>query len=494
MNDKKDKFDDDLIAGLRLARKKALNFVLVCKGTNVLKAFVQKKTILSGQVKEARTATGGNLVIEGVVQQVADEMVFNVVGDQPSLRIAAFRDYIKDNSGLKIKPVFKVVKELPTVVDDGPDDLANDLEGDENETEEGTGNDAGNVQPNAPAPPAAEIPSQEIPPPPPVAAEPTNEIPEAPPGPSTEDLEKIAALRAKVAELTPTIKKAATTAPTRAQEMMSAVAAFKTAAKSEVLKDAQETYAALAKILKEMMTPTVTPPVPNAPPPPQPVATNEESEQNEAQTQEPTPSTENPAKGRWEQEIDRLEGDYLENLPKADSKLASQMRTIFAYATEQAEAGNYDKALAGLKRLEPLIEQASTGTGAASEVAAGIVEKRKFLVSRWSRIPSEINDNLRPIEVAVEDQVPSENANELVSEIKDYLKSFYGNMQNAIDDAIQTGDNKFKKASQLISSFRDEVLANELVRHVDANRLGVKSKVQAILLKALDEMQANLAG
>lgn len=488
----KDKIDEDLKEGIKAARKKPVNFALICKGTSVLKAIVQKK-ILSSDVKAAKTETGGSIVWEGVVTQEGDELVFSVLGEEPAVRLPAFKDLLNEQSGLKTKPRFKVVPALPIVPDDD--------EG--GQTEAIKSQNAG---------PTAEVPN-----PPPSNAEteqespetessesevatPKSSIPEAPPMPSSGDLEKIAALRAKMAELAPAIKKAAAAAPTRAGDIAAAVAAFKTAASAVNVPASQATLGNLAKLLKEITASLAPPPPPVVEPNQPPTNNGGESEEQEQQAQEqqqepPTaPRVPSDAEMRYNQQIGELQPRYLASIQKADSVLAGQMRAIFAYVTEQAEAGSFEKALAAIKRLGPMVDQAEMGTGAASEISSDIVAKRKFLLERWRNIPSEINDRLRPIEAEIERQVPAENAKELVTEMQSYLRDFYGEIRDALDKAIVSGDSEFTQAMKLIDTFRDEVRANELVQHIDTNRLGVKVKVQNILLQALAEVEENLAG
>ena len=82
-----------------------------------------------------------------------------------------------------------------------------------------------------------------------------------------------------------------------------------------------------------------------------------------AKANETAPPADNALAQRWNDEFAALEPRYLEALKKADDQLASQLKVLFAFATEQAEAGDHARALRGLERLAPLVQQALDSTG-----------------------------------------------------------------------------------------------------------------------------------
>ena len=110
--------DEKLAQGLKQARKKPRNFVLLGKGTSVLKLIVDKKPIKAGAIQDARAEYKANLVLKGVVEGDGAELVFKVVGEEPTIKIPAFRDYISEQTDLKVKPRFQVVPELAEINDD----------------------------------------------------------------------------------------------------------------------------------------------------------------------------------------------------------------------------------------------------------------------------------------------------------------------------------------------------------------------------------------
>jgi len=71
----------------------------------------------------------------------------------------------------------------------------------------------------------------------------------------------------------------------------------------------------------------------------------------------------------------------------------SKMRAWLAAAKEKGEAGEYQKAIAILDRLDSMCETARKGSGPSDTdaISKGIVEKRKFLIERWQQIPPQLN-------------------------------------------------------------------------------------------------------
>ena len=87
-----DALDEELAQGLKQARKKPRNFVLLGKGTTVLKLIIDKKPIKSSDVQEAKKATKATTVVSGVVVGDGADLVFKLVGEEPSFKTAAFKD------------------------------------------------------------------------------------------------------------------------------------------------------------------------------------------------------------------------------------------------------------------------------------------------------------------------------------------------------------------------------------------------------------------
>ncbi len=448
-------FDKELIEGLRQAKTKPRNFAIIVKGAKVLKLIVKKKPIKPAEVQEAKTEVKGTGYYQGVCQgEGGAEMVFSLVGEEPSVKATQFKELIAEQTGLTIKPRFAVVTELQEVNDDSPESGA---------PQETPSSSGGPPQVNELAPPPA-------PPPPP------------------KDLSAEAkALMAALNKLATPIKDAVASNPARRNDIVGLVAKFKKELGEEQLAVATESLKSLATLLKELG------PKPQSP---EQSVVQSPSEQPQQPKQSQQPSA-NPLEGRWNQEYPPVHTQYLEALKKADSKLASQLKVVYTYATEQAEALAYDRALQGLQRLAPLIAQALAVVGqggASSEIASGIVEKRKFLASRWDQIPKEVASDLNALKTAISQSVPDENPDELVARINEYLKDFWSDMRDEIDKAINSGDSTYKSAITAIKDFKAEVGQNPMVQHLERNKVGADLSVEGILMSALQEVQDNLAG
>jgi hypothetical protein len=501
--------DEELSKNLKAARKKARNFVMVLKGTRLVGLIVSKKSIKAGEKAAAKAEFKGNAFVEGVVVGEGAELVFKIQGapgGEPGVKIAQFKDFVDEQAGMKIKPRFEMVSELQ-VVDE------NEEEGSENEEDEG-----GNV-PNAPPPPQSkgnEVPpapiappppqskGNEVPPAPPAPPPPTqnkgNDVPPSPPpAPPSSPTDEMKGLIAAMNKLSDQIKDAAAKNPNQKGELLKHVAAFQAQAKSGDAQGAKASLLAVGTLLKQLsgtspVTPPPAPPVAPSPPesssqvPPAPTPPSPPESSSQVPPA-PTPPPPDRAAVDWEREFARIEPRYLEALKTSTSDAASKLRVVFTYATEQAEARAFDKALGALKRLEPLldaVQQAPSG-GPAGEIEKGIVEKRKFMLTRMKAIPGEIQPSLNKLKDAITREVPEENADELAKAIESALKDFYAQIQEEIDDAINAGNSK------ILAGLKNRVLGNQLIEHLYTNPLAEGAAFRDSLIDALDEIEQKLA-
>jgi hypothetical protein len=464
--------DDELIEGLRQAKKKPRNFAVVLKGSKVLKLIVRKKPIKTQEILEAKSEVKGTDYIQGVCQgDGGAEIVFRVVGPEPGVKAPQFKELIAEQTGLTIKPRFESVKELQEVNDDGPDD---------GPSENVTATDTTAT---------TETTAQQ------------NEIPEAPPL-QTEQVSEAKALLAKLNKIAPAIQTAVTNHPNRKNDVLGLAAKFKKEVADSQFDGAKETMKGLATLLKELSVP----PQSSQSTTPQPGQTQTQETQTQEtqaqetqaqQTEQPQQQNENPLAGRWEQEFPKVEEEYLAALKKADDKLASQLRVLHTFATEQAEAGAYDRAFKAVDRLKPLLQQALSSQGpggAAGEIAEGTVAKRRFLLDRFNRIPGEVKANLRPLRAKIAEEVPDEDPKQLVDGIETMLGEFYGEMREAIDESINAGDGDYAAAVKKIDELKKRVRSDGLVQLLMRDPLKSGVNVEELLLSALGEVEGQLAG
>ena len=441
-----DPADKELADGLKGAKKKARNFAIILKGTKVVHLIVQKKSIKAGDLAGGKSEFGGNAVLQGVCQGDGADLVFKMIGEpgtEPPVKIAQFKELITEKTDLKIKPCFEMVLSLDPI--------------DEKEEDESEAEDA--------------VPKAVVPPPAPPPAPAAEAVP--PPAPAPADLMK--QLVAAMNKMGDGIKAAVVAVPARKTELLTQVAGFQTQVKAADADAAKASLLAVGKLIKEMTgaAPAAPPPPAAAAPVPPPVA----------------PPAPEPSKGaQWEKAFAEMEPRYLEALKSAPGDAASKLRVVFTYATEQAEAGQFDKALASLKRLEPLIAEALASPGKTPEIAAGTVEKRKFLLTRFKQIPGEIRPEVNKLKASIAREVPDEDPDELGSAIEASLQSFYDEIQDEIDKAINSGDMK------VMSGLKGRVMKNELISHLFDNPLTDGSKFRESLIGALEEVEAKLAG
>lgn len=216
-----DAVDEKLAQGLKQARKKARNFVLFGKGTSVLKLLVDKKPIKAGAIQEARAESKANVIIRGVVQGNGAELVFSVVGEEPGLKIAALREFLSEQSGMKFKPRFEVVPELAEI-----DDRDEETESDESSSED--------VVATTDAPP--------VPPPPP----PTGAVPAE---------QALAALIATMKSLAPHVQAFIQKSPDKRDAVVELMNEFQKRAKAGDVAGAKAIVTALGQAIKQSATP-----------------------------------------------------------------------------------------------------------------------------------------------------------------------------------------------------------------------------------------------
>jgi hypothetical protein len=215
-----DVLDEELALGLKQARKKPRNFVLLGKGGSVLKLIVSKKPIKPADVQAAKSECKATLVIAGIVQGEGAELTFKVVGEEPSVKIPALREYIGEQTGLKLKPTFQVVQEELKPVNDME-------EGPEAEGEESSGG-------------SVDSPASETPP-----------LPPPPPGGNETPADLLAPLVASMKSLAPHIQALIGKAPGRKDELLGLVGEFQAEVKKRDADAAKAVLTTIAQALKQ---------------------------------------------------------------------------------------------------------------------------------------------------------------------------------------------------------------------------------------------------
>ncbi len=216
--------DDELIEGLKDAKKSPRYFALIAKGVAPVKLLVQKKKFKEGALMKAKAEAKGNDVITGILEASGSDFAFKVVGEEPGVKTSKLKEFIAEQTEMTAKPRWELVNELPKLADD-------EDEADEADQQEPAASQAEDI-PNAPTPPPA-------PPPPPQA-----------PTPSANQLQ------AAMNKLSPQIQAAAKNHPDRKNELVQLLAAFQKQIASEPLDPARATLTQLVDLLKSLPSPT----------------------------------------------------------------------------------------------------------------------------------------------------------------------------------------------------------------------------------------------
>ncbi len=174
---------------------------------------------------------------------------------------------------------------------------------------------------------------------------------------------------------------------------------------------------------------------------------------------------------------------------------SDKIRAVLSFAQGKAETGDYAAALRALNSLEKLLVRAikdKTG-GGKDDIAAGIVEKRKFLITRWQKVPAEVKVELGNLKTAIAVNVPDEDPDELCGAIETSLDELIGEIQSAIDASIGAGDPGYATALKTIEQQKQKVQNHEIVQLLKKTPLISGERFEASVFSALDEVRDALA-
>ncbi len=195
------------------------------------------------------------------------------------------------------------------------------------------------------------------------------------------------------------------------------------------------------------------------------------------------------------QKFAELEPDYLEAVKAAPGNevaegLISRLKAIWNLAGAKAEGGAYPVALRAFEAVvkEDLFNKIKEARGSGAGIEKGLVEKRKFLVTRFQQILPVLNAEMAKLKVAITAELPEgEDPDELTTRIQSYLESFVGDLQDEIDDAITAGNMK------QVAGLRARIEGDEMLKHLLSNPFVDGAKFQSEVLDAVSEVEAKLA-
>lgn len=193
----------------------------------------------------------------------------------------------------------------------------------------------------------------------------------------------------------------------------------------------------------------------------------------------------------WSGEFARVEPQYLQVLG-TNPPDATKIRGVMAYCTEQAAAGAYDKAVAGLKRVEPLLDAAS---GAAKSAAPGAAGDLTPIANRWRAAHAAVTAELEEFRQALlaDEEIAGDPRFSFVqaasTEILNMLPPaapVNAALKGGAAPAVLTAVQAYRKNLDAAAAFA------KLESYTDDN-LGFKLEVRQMLTAALDEMESSLA-
>ncbi len=493
------------------------NFLLVCKGNKVTYLAVRKKPVKKNELNEAKKSGYKGEGYFGVITGKGMELVFNLSTADgytaEPVKDKILKDFLEEKANFKCKPTITIVETLPDIPFDD-EDLSNPLVArflalgeritqvlDMNPNAEGelkqttseirgllqdadfsaaeprvsaletrlqellNGAAANSLAPAVPNPPAPIATTQPNPPNPPNAPTPPAATPPAA-TPSTPTVDN-EALKLKLQEalnkLVPQLKQAVMTYPEKKVELLTPVAQIKKQMDAGELQEAKQGILAVGQLLKSVMSQSTT----------------------TQSTGESQPQVEDPLRLEYERKLAALQPSYKKSL---EDKLGdtSKFRTVMAYVLEQAEAGVFANAIKALDRLAIAIEQALSAGVQETGIQTGIVEKRKFLLTRMKEIPIEIRPLFNDLKDAIIEDMADEDPSEITAAFELGLQTLYDELQNEFDKSINAG------STDLLRGLADRVLKNELVQLLVENPFTDGSEFQSKILDALTEIETKM--
>ncbi len=173
---------------------------------------------------------------------------------------------------------------------------------------------------------------------------------------------------------------------------------------------------------------------------------------------------------------------------------SDKLRAVLSFAQGKAETGDFAAAVKSLNTLEKLLVAAAKDkAGGKGVIAEGIVEKRKFLVTRWQKVPAEVKVELGKLKSAIAVNVPDENPEELCGAIEASLDELIDEIQTAVDESIGAGDAGYATALKTIEQQKQKVQQHKMVQLLKQNPLVPGETFETAVFTALDEVRDALA-
>jgi hypothetical protein len=206
---------------------------------------------------------------------------------------------------------------------------------------------------------------------------------------------------------------------------------------------------------------------------------------------------------KWQQRLAQIEARYHEALDQADDEFVKKLRVLFTYATEQAEAKQYAKALAALDRLEPILEAAEADIAAAADaeldelIQTGSEDFDAFreCLSRWNEAVRDVRRQVDELKAAVLASYPDEAA--AVDRLEEVFDGLDWWLERQLGQGLAAPSAQARQAiatevRALADEYAEIVESNPMIEHADANPFGVTVRIEETLREPLEEMLMHL--
>jgi hypothetical protein len=200
---------------------------------------------------------------------------------------------------------------------------------------------------------------------------------------------------------------------------------------------------------------------------------------------------------RLQPQIDRASKG---GLAPAQQEALQKVQAAWNLARESADAGNFERGLLILQRLEAggvlagLVGAPGGGTAGGGDTPTPdgrgrIVRQRTFMIQEWSKVPGELRTRLQGLRSILIDSGADEDPDELVDAIESELEDLLESIRDEMDDAINAGEpDRFAGLRQRMNT---HPLMVHLAQAPDFDGGAMRSAVDAALDRIERGMLAN---
>jgi hypothetical protein len=229
---------------------------------------------------------------------------------------------------------------------------------------------------------------------------------------------------------------------------------------------------------------------PTQEPPPE---VDAETEPEEVEEQEPEKGEVDPEQAEFGRRFAELDSRLREALLARIGNV-SAMRSVSGFASEKAEAGEYETALKALDRLERLLDSAGEGGESESGIPyEGLVKYRSALF-QFAKAKDKVARQIAALKSAIPAILPEEV--ETANEVADELAEWNEDLSEAIDQAMNTAEDDDSPVTDAIRAelkkYLDELSSDKLIEQVDQSKFGVPMSIAKTLGDALRNIQQSM--